>query len=181
MSAGGSSLQTLKAKALACIAQREHSRVELRRKLIGYLDRRRRAAETASVEDAQASADAAEDAEASVEALLDWLVERDLLSTERFIEGRVRTRAERFGQRRLQQELARHGLALDAESESRLRQTEPARAHAVWARRFGKVSADPAQRAKQMRFMLARGFDAELVRRIVAGAFVAEDDGAALR
>ncbi|HEU4458872.1 MAG TPA: regulatory protein RecX [Methylibium sp.] len=159
----------MKAKALACVAQREHSRVELRTKLFAYLDRQRRAAEAAGAETPAAADEAGGDREAGVEALLDWLVERDLLSTERFVEGRVRARAARFGSRRVQQELARHGVALDAQAERQLRQSEPARAHALWARRFGTVAAEPAQRAKQMRFLLARGFDAELARRVVAG------------
>jgi regulatory protein len=46
--------------------------------------------------------------------------------------------------------------------------TEAERARAVWSRRFGAPSTDPRERARQARFLLARGFDAETVRRLVA-------------
>lgn len=175
----------LKAKALACVAQREHSRVELRTKLIAYLDRQRRAADAAAVEApevseapeaVEASDGAGPSREAEIDALLDWLAERDLLSDARFAEGRVRSRAGRFGHRRVKHELSRHGLVLDAATDRHLRQTEPARAHALWSRRFGAIATDPAERARQMRFLLARGFDPEVVRRVLAGAAAPEND-----
>jgi regulatory protein len=45
----------------------------------------------------------------------------------------------------------------------------------VWARRFGGDPAtDAAERARQMRFLTARGFSAEVIRRVIRGAV--EDD-----
>jgi regulatory protein len=171
----------LRAKALACIAQREHSRVELRVKLLAYLARRERAGRVAGIEPREPHETRAIDPDAEIETVLDWLVERDLLSGERFVEGRVRVRAGRFGHMRVRQEIERHGLALDEPALRSLRHTEPARAYALWLRRFGAVAAEPAQRAKQMRFLLARGFDAEVVRRVVSGAFIVEDEVAEAR
>ena len=48
--------------------------------------------------------------------------------------------------------------------------TEFARAQAVWQRKFGQPAPDAAGRARQMRFLLGRGFSAAVVRRAVQGA-----------
>ncbi len=52
-----------------------------------------------------------------------------------------------------------------------------ARAKAVWERRFGRPPADMAERAKQVRFMVARGFSRAVVSRIIQGADALLDDG----
>ncbi len=162
------SAPTLKSKALACIAQREHSRVELQRKLLAHLSKQARmaAASPLANDGAAPPSPTAQD----VEALLDWLAARDLLSADRFVETRVHVRAPRFGNLRIRQELARHGVELDAATAQQLKSTEFARARAVWAKRFGAPAVDAAGRAKQMRFLAARGFSAEVVRRVVGGA-----------
>lgn len=154
---------TLKARALACIAQREHSRIELRRKLLAHLDRQRRQA-------ADAGDDPLSGSEQEVDTLLDWLVTKDLLNPSRFVETRVRARASRFGNLRIRQELAQHGVTLDEQALSELRLSELARARAVWNKRFGQPATDAAEHARQMRFLSARGFSADVVRRVVAGS-----------
>jgi regulatory protein len=151
----------LRARALRWLAQREHSRSELRRKLL-----RRRA---------DADADAATDP-GLVERVLDTLQQQGWLSDERFAASRVRTRAPRQGLQRIRAELARHGLALDSDSAAALRASEDARARAVWQRKFGQPAADAAGRARQMRFLAGRGFDTEVIRRVLAVA--ADPDGA---
>jgi regulatory protein len=154
----------LKARALQWLAQREHSRVELRRKLL-------RAARLGD----RAAAEAGDDAEpphpaAEVDALLDWLATNRHLSEARFVESRVHAREARFGTRRIVQELKQHGTALDADAAERLRASELERARALWARRFGPEPAvDAAGRAKQMRFLAGRGFAADVIRRVVRG------------
>ena len=149
---------SLKARALQWLAQREYSRIELRRKLL-------RAARQRDAEDA-----AAADPQPEVDALLDWLVAERHLSEARFVESRVHARAARFGQRRIAQELRQHGTVLDAEAADRLRASEFERARAVWARKFaGMPAADAAGRARQMRFLAGRGFAAEVIRRVVRG------------
>lgn len=52
-----------------------------------------------------------------------------------------------------------------------------ARAKAVWERRFGRPPADMTERAKQVRFMVARGFSRAVVSRIIQGADALLDDG----
>ena len=69
---------TLRERALGLLARREHSRVELARKLAPH----------------------AESAE-ELEALLDDLCARRLLSDERYVEMRLNARAARFGNARL--------------------------------------------------------------------------------
>lgn len=138
----------LRSRALQWLAQREHSRRELRTKLL-------RAA-------------GSNEAAAEVDALLDELAAQGHLSEARFIESRVQARALRFGNRRIEVELRGHGLAPDAETLQRLRGSELTRARAVFARKFGAPAADAAGRARQARFLSARGFSAEVVHRIVS-------------
>jgi regulatory protein len=153
---------SLKGRALQWLSQREHSRIELRRKLM----------RAARLRDEAAAADVtASDRAAEVEALLDWLTDNIHLSEARFIESRVHARAARFGQRRIAQELSQHGASLDADTAERLRASEFARAQALWARRFGaEPAADAALRAKQMRFLAGRGFASDVIRRVVKGS-----------
>ena len=66
-------------------------------------------------------------------------------------------------------ELARHGLTLEPEQASALRETEFARAQALWQRKFGEPAPDARGRAKQARFLAARGFASDIVRRVVGG------------
>ena len=49
-----------------------------------------------------------------------------------------------------------------------LKSTELQRAREVWRRKFGALPADAAERGKQARFLAARGFDGEVIRRVLA-------------
>lgn len=172
---------SLKMRAIALLAQREHSLVELRGKLLRLararaaerLAQAQAAADEAAGAEAWAGAESESDAEApeaevEVEALLSWLQARGYLDESRFVESRVHARAARYGNRRIQQELAQHGLSLDAEAQARLKGSELARAREVWQRKFGeRPPEDAAARAKQTRFLVGRGFSAEVVRRVL--------------
>jgi regulatory protein len=152
---------SLKGRALQWLSQREHSRIELRRKLM----------RAARLRDEAAAAEVnASDRATEVDALLDWLTENRHLSQTRFVESRVHARAARFGQRRIAQELSQHGATLDADTAERLRASEFERARALWARRFGaEPASDAALRARQMRFLAGRGFASDVIRRVVKG------------
>jgi regulatory protein len=141
---------SLKSRALQWLAGREHSRKELRAKLL------------------RMAADAG--AATEIDALLDQLEASGLLNTARFIDGRVHARAARFGNRRIEHELKQHGLAPDAVMQDQLRTTELARAREVWRKKFGRPAASPVERAKQTRFLAARGFPGDIVRKLVSGA-----------
>ncbi len=151
---------SLKVRALQWLAQREYSPQELRARLIALAGRR---PETDTGEhDAAAAA-------REVDALIDWLGARGWLSAQRFVDGRIRARAQRFGNLRIEQELRQHGLALDADAKRALRETEFERAREVWQRKYGVVASDAPARIRQMRFLAGRGFSPEVVRRIVRG------------
>ena len=151
---------SLQARALGWLAQREHSRIELRRKLLRY----------AEPDDS--------DPAARVDRLLDALQIQGLLSEERFVESRLRVRAPGMGIRRIQIELARHGLKLPPQPLQQLRDSELQRATQLWRRRFGTPAADPKERARQQRFLAGRGFDAEVIRKLLGSAGRTPDEGA---
>jgi regulatory protein len=122
----------------------------------------------AAAEPAVDTATAWAEAESAVEELLDWLQANRYLSEERFVESRVHARAGRFGNLRIRQELAQHGVALDTEAAQQLRDTELERCRTVWVRKFGGAPpADAAARARQMRFLAGRGFNADVIRRVL--------------
>jgi regulatory protein len=164
---------SLKARAIGLLAQREHSRAELRRKLlrIEQQQRARQAASQAGEAGDEVSVEDEEDSEAgasAVDTLLDSLTAEGYLDETRFVESRLHVRTGRFGTQRIQQELARHGLKLDAEQQAKLRETELERAREVWHKRFGaEPSRDATEQARQTRFLLARGFTPDLVRRLL--------------
>lgn len=189
---------SLKGQALALLARREHSRAELRQKLLAHAGKQAKSAAAQAAPTApsldfelaflrpdgpaapvgEGSGRAASppedppepvDPAPAVEAVLDWLESQKYLSDQRFVEARVATRAGRYGQARIRQELSRHGLELDADTARDLRSSELARAREVWQRKFGEVAPDAAGRAKQARFLAARGFAADVVWKLVGG------------
>jgi regulatory protein len=139
---------SLKARALRYLSMREHSRLELGRKLARH---------------AQEGED--------VDALLDWLEKNNWLSQARFSEALVHRRAARYGNSRIVAELQSHGVAGEAlqELKSGLAEDETARACEVWRRKFGTVAADRLERNKQMRFLLQRGFSQRAVLAALGG------------
>ncbi|RJF97876.1 recombination regulator RecX [Noviherbaspirillum saxi] len=128
---------SLKARALKYLSAREHSRLELGRKLARY----------------------AQDGD-DIEALLDWLETSKFLSQTRFSESLIHRRVARFGNSRILSELQMHGIAGDAlgDIKASLSQDEASRAREVWSKRFKQAPADAVERAKQMRFLQQRGF-----------------------
>jgi len=140
---------SLKGRALRYLSQREHSRFELRRKLSKY----------------------AEEGD-DVDELLDFLEKNNWLSQERFAESLVNRKAARYGNSRVVAELQSHGVTGDALTEIKagLSDSETARAVEVWQRKFGTVATDAAMRAKQMRFLLQRGFSQRAARIAMQGA-----------
>lgn len=148
---------SLKGRALRLLAQREHSRSELQAKLARHV---------------QEGEDLA--------ALLDELEAKDFINAGRVAESHMHRRAARLGSRRVLQELRGKGLDEDLlrAAGQALASTEAERARAVWRQRFG--SAPPAttreEQARQMRFLAARGFDADVVRRVVRSGAADEDE-----
>jgi len=145
---------SLKARALRYLSAREHSRQELGRKLARH---------------AQEGDD--------VEALLDTLEAAKFLSQSRFSESLVHRRAARFGNSRILSELKSHGIDPDSLSDikANLESDEFARARAVWERKFGTVATNQEDRAKQMRFLMQRGFSHRAIQAAMRAAGKDED------
>ncbi len=188
--AGSRPPRSLKGRALQLLAQREQSRVELRRKLLVHaraedVERMRSALADAraapDVLDAIGAADrvdpAGPDAAERVDAVLDWLEANRYLSAERFAESRVHARASRFGNLRIRQELKQHAVALSPEAGQALRDSEVVRACAVRERKFPNPPQSAAEMAKQARFLTGRGFSPEAIRRALREAPRDADSG----
>ena len=143
---------SVKGRALRYLAQREHSRAELERKLRRH------------VQDLPEAS-----APAQIAAALDDLASKGLLSEARAAASVLNGHATRYGVRRLKQTLQAKGLApeLVVSTLQQARGTELERAREIWRRRFGEPAADAAGRAKQMRFLAGRGFEGEVIRRVV--------------
>ena len=173
---------SLKSRALRYLSLREHSRLELGRKLARY----------------------AEEGD-DVEAVLDFLEKNRFLSCERFSESLIRRRAESYGDNRILAELQTHGLdpQLIKQTKAELAESEVARARAVWQKKFGNLKdkligtsdeaghepadeltgvktndyvesarkqlAVPEQRTKQIRYLAQRGFSSKAIKAAMNG------------
>jgi regulatory protein len=140
---------SLKGRALRLLSGREHSRSELERKLTQH-----------------------EMAPGELRRILDELEAKGFIDHARVAESLIHRRAGKLGSARIRQELQRKGLdaELVADALAGLRGTELQRAREVWRRKFDSLPADAAERGKQARFLAARGFDGEVIRRVLAGA-----------
>jgi len=140
---------SLKARAVGYLSRREHSRAELARKLAPH----------------------AESPE-QLKQVLDALERENWLSNQRFADSLLHRRGGRYGAARVMQEAKTHQLGSEQlnELQERLRETEPERAREVWRKRFGTPPATPEERARQIRFMMARGFSRSVIGRVIQGA-----------
>lgn len=150
-SASGFSI-SLKGRALRYLAAREHSRLELERKLAPH-----------------------EETPGQLAQVLDELQAKDFISEERVMASVLNRRQAKLGNARILHELRSKGLdaELVASARDELKATELERARDVWRRKFGDAAPDAAGRAKQVRFLAARGFGGDVIRRVVTQS---EDD-----
>jgi regulatory protein len=137
---------SLKGRALRLLSTREHSRAELERKLARH-----------------------EEEAGQLRRVLDELQAKDFINEQRVVDSVLHRRAPGLGAARIRQELQSKGLAPEAVAEAvaGLQATELQRAREVWRRRFGVLPQDVAQRAKQARFLAARGFGGDVIRRVL--------------
>ena len=137
---------SVKGRALKLLAGREYSRRELERKL-----------------------EAHEPDPGEVKQALDELQAKGFLDEQRVVDSIVHRRGGRLGAGRIRQELQAKGIDAErvAVAVASLNATEFERAREVWRRKFGVLPEDAAQRAKQARFLAARGFGGEVVRRVL--------------
>ena len=140
---------SLKGRALRLLSQREHSRAELERKLAPH-----------------------EEEPGELTKALDELQARDFINDGRAIESVIHRRSGKLGAARVKQELAAKGLSGEAVAAAlaQLKDSELDRAREVWRKKFGTPPQDAQERSKQIRFLITRGFAAEVVRKVVQGA-----------
>ncbi len=141
-----SSGPSLKIRALDYLARREHSRLELEKKLTPYAP---------TLEE--------------LSFVLDSLEQCGLLSAGRMVEQVVHVRRSKFGSRRIVHELQQKGIDEDliAAALPHLKETELETARTVWRKKFGAMPINAKERAKQIRFLMSRGFTSEIIRQVL--------------
>jgi regulatory protein len=134
----------LKVRALRYLAQREHSRAELERKLAPH-------AQSPEI----------------LQGVLGELEGRQLLSNHRFAESRTRVLARKYGAARIRQDLKARGV-----DEATIAQLAPGdeleRARAILERKYREPAASAEERAKRSRFLQSRGFSYEIISKLLS-------------
>lgn len=142
---------SLKGRALRLLAAREQSRTELEKKLKAH-----------------------EETPGQLAVVLDELQAKEFISEARVVESVINRRQAKLGASRIRQELFSKGINKEAviEAMAGLKATELDRAKELWRKKFGVKSDgqpfDRAAQAKQMRFLAARGFSGDVIRRVMA-------------
>ena len=142
---------SLMGRALRYLSRREHSRQELRKKLLPYAE-----------------------SDIQLDELMTKLEAQSWLSDERFAESLVRRKSERYGSLKIIDELKQQGIEGDSliEIKERLKITDATRAWELWQRKFDSfVTKDPKEKSKQMRYLVSKGFPLSVVIKIVDGRF----------
>ncbi|MBU3627699.1 recombination regulator RecX [Polynucleobacter sp. AP-Reno-20A-A9] len=155
---------SLKARALRLLSQREYSRKGLAAKLAESEARWSKL----GGEQAEQTPEARN---SQIEAVLDDFEARGWLSDERFAEALVRRRSERYGMRKIADELDRAGVGAKQSAKllGALKETEFQRAFDLWTRKYGVPAQDQKERARQYRFLASKGFGSEVVAKVIGG------------
>jgi regulatory protein len=136
--------RALRAAALRMLARRDHSRAELAQRL------------------ARGGGD-----ESEIASVLDALERDGYLSDARCAHALVVHKAGRYGRRAIAHALRERGIDADAARsalEALRGNDEMAEARALVARRFAGAPRDGRERARRIRFLIARGYDAAVAR-----------------
>lgn len=135
--------RALRERALRLLARREHSRLELQRKLTPL---------------AQTPAD--------VESLLADFSLRGWINEERVAASLLHRKASRFGILRIRHALQQLGLPeeLIDDSCAELKATQGVRARDALIQKFGQPATQRQEQLRQMRFLQARGFSSDAIR-----------------
>lgn len=153
---GGEALPSPKALAVRWLARRDYSRA-------GLADRLRRRGV----------------AEDTIERTLAELVAAGYLSDTRYAEAIVAQRAGRFGKRAIVHALQERGVAAGdvVQAVAQLAdRDEVDDACALWRKRFGVPPVDDRDKARQVRFLQARGFSLSVALTVLRRAGAASED-----
>ncbi|GAP36429.1 regulatory protein RecX [Piscinibacter sakaiensis] len=163
---------SLRARAVAWLAQRDHSEAELRAKLQRAQQQERQQQQQLDEDGAARRADPALDVDPAqaIDDVFSWLRSRGYLDDRRFVASRIAARQSQRGLAKIRHELGRHGLSLADDDAALLRGSEFERALALWQRRFGVAATEPREAARQARFLAGRGFGGDTVRRVLRQA-----------
>lgn len=144
---------SLRARALRHLARGEYTRHELTLKLAPHAE-----------------------SEAEIAEVLDDFTQRGWLSEQRAAEQMVHARRSRYGMARIRRDLQAKGVAAEVVSSAvaALKDGELDAARAVWRRKFKALPVGAAERAKQARFLLGRGFSGEVITKLLRG--LTQDD-----
>jgi regulatory protein len=145
--------KSLMARAVDLLSRREYSRRELVQKLKPH-------AET----------------EEQLEAVLDQLAGKSWQSDQRYAEQLLRAKGSRHGSLRLRHAMREKGLDAEIIEQTLAGQNDQQQAQAVWQRKFGSLPQTREDKARQMRFLAGRGFPADVIHRVLAGAPDDQDD-----
>ncbi len=139
-------MNALRSRAIKLLARREHTRAELANKL------------------------AAHGTQEEINAVIAELQACHLQSDTRFAESYVRSKAPRLGTLRLRYNMLTKGLDREL-VESHLAAVDMpddlARARSLWNRKFGAAPANTKEWTGQARFLQARGFASDTIRRLL--------------
>lgn len=138
----------LRARVLRMLARREHSREEIRRRLL------------------------ADDVDpAHLDALLDEFERIGWLSERRLADHLVAQAEGRYGSRHVLDRLRALGVSGEplAQAACALQARDLQSARAVWRKRYGRPPADLREKGRQARFLAGRGFPPDVIARVLGG------------
>ena len=137
---------SLRVRALRHLARREYTRQELDRLLAPHAE-----------------------SEDEVTQILDDFSQRGWLSETRAAEQIVHARRGRYGPARVRRDLEAKGVSAELVSSTiaTLKEGELESARAVWRRKFREPATNAAERAKQGRFLMGRGFSSEVITKLL--------------
>jgi len=146
---------SLKGRALRLLSNREHSKLELIKKLKVH-------AQTPE----------------ELSQVMDWLQAKGFINEKRVLESVIYRRATKLGFARVARELQEKGLDSEAIANAvhELKSSERQRASDVWFKKFKNKALTPSERAKQTRFLLSRGFAPSVVSQVVNSAGQSESE-----
>ena len=132
--------KSLKARAIALLARREYSRAELRERLVVV---------------GRSGTDVT-----GADAVLDELTALGYLSDARFAQAVIHQKAGGYSRRAITATLKARGVASDAAAEALagVDLDDQQAMIASWRRRFGCPPTDEKDKARQVRYLLSRGF-----------------------
>jgi regulatory protein len=139
----------LLARALAMLSRRDAPRAEFIAKLI-----------------------AAGFEKGDVENAADWCASLGFLNEARYTEGAARRLSAKYGAGRVACALRSKGVTEEAIAAVTpgLKENELAQARAIWTRKFREPPADAGAKARQVRYLQARGFSFGIIKQVIRGS-----------